>query len=35
MPNIIIAGKKFENITKITFDTPDGSTATYILKEGN
>ena len=33
MSNIIIAGKQFNNINKVTFDTPDGSVATYILQE--
>lgn len=30
--NIIIAGQQFNNINKITFDTPDGGIASYILE---
>ena len=32
MANIIIAGKRYENISKITFNTPTGGKATYVLQ---
>jgi len=32
MSNIIIAGNKFENVNKVTFNTPDGSLATFWLE---
>ena len=33
MANIIIAGKRYENISKITFNTPTGGKATFVLQE--
>lgn len=34
MANIIIAGKRYENISKITFNTPTGGKATFVLYDG-
>lgn len=30
--NIIISGRQFDNINKITFDTPDGTLATFLVE---